>query len=175
VATGNVLENIRIANIELLESESPTAIDTAYKPLEGVYRERQVELAIRLFELLDISREDKVKREEWMQQNLRFHGAPAVLILSYDSSLSERTTFGVSAFAMTVCLAALSYGLGTCIQGVMNQQVIRRFTGIPETKTVPVVIAIGYPDPGHPANRLVSPRETVESFSTWRGFDRGAE
>jgi nitroreductase len=80
--------------------------------------------------------------------------------------------FDLGAVTQTICLAALSHGLGTCIegQGVMFPRVIRKHTGLPESKKIIIGIAIGYPDPEFPANRLESAREPLETVATWHGF-----
>ena len=115
-----------------------------------------------------------MRRAEWMQRGFRFFDAPAAMILSVDGSLDEwNPQFDVGAIVQTICLVALSYGLGTSIedQGVMYPDVVRKFTGIPESKRIVIGIAIGYPDWDFPANKLVSQREPLEEFVTWCGFD----
>jgi nitroreductase len=174
VITGEVLDNIKRANVEMLGSGTITNPNFAMKPYEGVYRNRQVEVAVQLFGLMGIAREDKEKRAEWMQRGFRFFDAPAAIIISVDKSLGEiRPQFDIGAIVQTICLAALNYGLGTCIedQGLMFPEVVRSFTGIAESKRMIVAIAIGYPDWDFPANNLESNREPVENITAWQGFD----
>lgn len=149
-------------------------MDVPMQPLVGVYKQRQVDLAIQIFELMGIAREDKEKRTEWMQRGFRFFDAPAAIILSSDRSVDEaRAQFDIGIFSQTICLAALKCGLGTCIgvQGVMYPEVVRRFTGIPESKRITISISIGYPDWDFPANKLRSAREPLEAIATWHGCD----
>jgi nitroreductase len=174
VITGEVLNNIKRANIEMLASGATPTPDFGFKPFEGVYRRRQVDLAIQIFGLMGIAREDKEKRAQWRERGYRFFDAPAAIIISVDKSLSEiRPQFDIGAIAQTICLAALNYGLGTCIQDqtLMFPEVVRRFTGIPDSKRIIIAIAIGYPDWDFPANKLQSEREPVENITTWQGFD----
>ena len=79
----------------------------------------------------------------------------------------------VGAVMQNICLAALNYGLGTCIedQGVMYPDVVRKFADISESKRIIIAIAIGYPNWDFPANRVESTREPVESITTWCGFE----
>ena len=173
IATGKVLEDIKRGNVETLISGALPNPDVPMRLLDGVYKERQVELAKQIFELMGIAREDKEKRAEWMQLGFRFFDAPAAIILSADRSIDEsRTQFDLGILSQTICLAALNYGLGTCIgvQGVMYPEVIRRFSGIPESKRITMSIAIGYPDWDFPANKLESKREPVEAITNWHGF-----
>jgi len=174
VVTGKVLNNIKQANIDLLNSGATPNPVGPPKPFTGKYRRRQVNLAIQLFELMGIAREDKEKRAEWWQRGFRFFDAPAAFILSVDKSLDElHSLLDVGAIIQTICLTALNYGLGTCIQdqGVMFPEVIRRFTHMPESKRIVIGITIGYPDWDFPANKVVSTREPLENVSAWHGFD----
>ena len=94
---------------------------------------------------------------------------------------SERSEFEISvedsrdvgALSQTICLTALNYGLGTCIQdqGVMYPEVLREFCNIPDTKQIIIAIAMGYPDWDFPANQLETPRESVDRITRWCGFD----
>ena len=145
-----------------------------FKSFEGKYRRRQVELAIQLFELVGIARSDTEKRAEWWQRGFRFFDAPAAIILSVDKSLDElHSQLDIGVIMQTICLAALNYGLGTCIedQGILFPEVIRRFTHTTVSKRILMSIAIGYPDWNFPANKLVSKREPIENVVTWHGFD----
>jgi nitroreductase len=175
IVSGEVLDNIRKGNIEMLNSGAKPHPEVPYKTFEGKYRERQVDLAIQLFKLMGIAREDKEKRGEWTRRGFRFFDAPAGIILSIDRSLINSSAgelmalMDIGSLAQTICLTALKYGLGTCIndQGIMFPEVVRRFTHIPESKLMVICIAIGYPDWNFPANKLETGREPPENVVTW--------
>ena len=176
VLTGDVLDNVRRSNVDLLRSgapPNPEHVVTAW-PKESIYRERQVDLAKQLFRLMDIPREDKEKRAKWLERGFRYFDAPAAIILSTDRCLSESgPLLDIGAAIQTICLAALHYGLGTCVedQGTMYPEVLRKYGHIPESKRIIAAIAIGYPDWDFPANKVESTREPVKNVSTWLGFD----
>ncbi len=175
VVTGKVLDNIRGGQIELLKAGATPDIKIPSKPFEGKYRQRQLELAIQIFKLMGITREDKKKRAEWLERGYRFFDAPVAIILAVNSSLDEtHSQFDIGAIAQTICLTAMKYGLGTCImdQGIAFSEVVRRFAKISESKRIAASIAIGYPDWDFPANKLKSKREPLEEFVTWYGFSR---
>ena len=174
VVSGEVLDSIRWGNVELFTSGVTPNPDFTLGRLEGVYRQREVELGVRLFQLMGIAREDRDKRAQWRHRGFRFFDAPTAVILSADSSLSEsRTLLDAGLIAQSICLTALNYDLATCIgvQGIMYPDVVRKFTDIPESKRIIISIAIGYSDRDFPANRLESKREPVESITTWCGFE----
>ena len=176
VLTGEVLANVRQGNIELVNSgalPSPEHVVTGW-PRDSIYRQRQVDLAKQLFRLMDIPREDKEKRAKWMERGFRYFDAPAAIILSTDRCLSESgPLLDIGAVIQTICLGALHFGLGTCIedQGTMYPQVLRKYAHIPESKRIIAAIAIGYPDWDFPANKVESEREPIENVTTWLGFD----
>ncbi len=176
VLTGDVLENIRRGNVELLNSGAPPNPEHAVAgwPKESIYRQRQVNLAKQLFQLMDISREDKEKRAKWLERGFRYFDAPTAIILSTDRCLSESgPLLDIGAVIQTICLTALHFGLGTCIedQGTMYPAVLRKYARIPEPKRIVIAIAIGYPDWDFPANKVESEREPIKNVTTWLGFD----
>lgn len=174
VITGDVLDNIRRANAEKVLSSAgnvPTLNRALYK---NVYKQRQIELAKEIFRLMGIAREDLRKRNEWMQKGCRFFDAPAAIIISMDKEVEATwALFDLGVVSQTICLAALEYGLATCIesQGVMYEEVIRKYTGLPETKEIIISIAIGYPDWDFPANKIKTGRVPVDENTTWYGFE----
>ncbi len=176
VLTGSVLDEVRRANVGLLNSgasPNPEHVVVGW-PRESIYRERQVKLAKQLFQAMGIAREDKEKRAQWMERGFRYFDAPAAIIISTDRSLSESgPLLDIGAVMQTICLAALHFGLGTCIedQGTMYPDVLRRYAGIPDSKRITMAIAIGHPDWDFPANQVESEREPVKNITTWLGFD----
>jgi len=176
VLTGEVLEKVKQKNIDKLHSGEPVQPEHLVVgwPPESVYRTRQVELAIDLFALMDIPREDKLKRAQWLERGFRYFDAPAVIIVLADKVLGEGPPLvDIGTAIQTICLVALNYGLGTCIedQGVLYPEVLREFLPIPENKRIVIAIAIGYPDWDFPANSLESKREDLDSITGWYGFD----
>jgi nitroreductase len=176
VLTGEVLENLRRSNVELLNSgapPNPEHIVTSW-PRESIYRQRQVDLAKQLFRLMDIPREDKEKRAKWMERGFRYFDAPSIIIISTDRCLSESgPLLDIGALIQTICLTALHFGLGTCIedQGAAYPEVLRNYARIPDSKRIIAALAIGYPDWDFPANKVESEREPIKNLTTWFGFD----
>ncbi len=176
VLTGEVLENVRRSNVALLNSGAPPnpEHEVVNWPKESIYRQRQVDLAKQLFQLMDIPREDKEKRAKWLERGFRYFDAPAVIIICADRCLSESgPLLDIGAAIQTICLTALHFGLGTCIedQGVAYPEVLRKYARIQESKRIIAAIAIGYPDWDFPANRLETEREPLNKVTAWLGLD----
>lgn len=173
IITGEPLERIKKENVKKLAAGAPFSSDIPLEVYDGIYRQRQVNLAVELFKLMDIQREDKKKRYQWAEKGFRFFDAPAAIIISTGKKLNNTwALFDAGCIAQTICLVALSYGLGTCIevQGISYTDVIREHAEIDSSKQILMGIAIGYPDHTYPANNLVTPREKLETVSTWIGF-----
>ena len=173
VVAGDVIEKIKQGSVEQFASGVAPHPETVWhEGLEGKYRKRQVALGIQLYQLMDIGREDREKKIDWVKRGFRFFDAPAAIILSIDESARDVAQFDIGTITQTIALAAMNYGLGTCIQGqgIMYPEVIRKFTGIPETKRLSINLAIGYPDWDFPANKVQSERESIEITTTWCGI-----
>jgi len=174
VVTGETLENIRRENIRKLNALEPFNPEVQMHVYAGIYKERHMKLAAQLYGLMGITREDLEKRKSWVQRGFRFYDAPAAIILIASNSLDESPTqFDLGCLTQSICLAALGFGLGTCITGqsVLYPEVTRKYCHIPESERIAMSIAIGYPDPDFPANALESTREPLENITTWLGFD----
>ncbi len=172
VISGKKLDRLRAVIVEKLKSGAPIVPDhlVVSWPNEGVYKQRQITLAKQLFKSMDIQREDKEKRAWWMERGFRFFDAPTAVIIMCDKVLGEAgPLLDLGAVMQNICLAALQFGLGACIedQGVLYPEVVREHTGIPQTKRLMIAIALGYPDPDFPANYVRSEREPAENLTTW--------
>lgn len=177
VLGGTVLHDLKDAleqQFQMGAEPHPDFRPESLMPLTGTYRRRQVELAVELYRLLGISREDKEKRDQWMLKQLRAFDAPNVIIVSLDEAISNSpiAMFNLGAITQNIALLAVNFGLGTCIQAVLvyYPDIVRRIAGIPQTKKLATGIAIGYPDSDFPANKLESTREPLANIVTWRGI-----
>lgn len=172
VITGEKLNQLRAAIVEKLKAGAPIVPDHQVVgwPDKSVYKDRQITLAKQLFKAMDIAREDKEKRAWWLERGFRFFDAPAAIIIACDNVLGEAAPLlDLGAAMQNICLAALDFGLGTCIedQGVLYPGVVREHTGITTDKRLMIAIALGYPDENFPANQVRSEREPAENITTW--------
>lgn len=115
--TGDVLDNIRKGNTENTLAGKPHVRDFPYKEeYEGIHRQRQIDVAIQLFEAMGIERHDKEKRMDWMLRGFRQFDAPVSLILTYDKYLEPAAAaisqFALGSLAYGIVLAAWERGLG---------------------------------------------------------------
>ncbi|MFT6053034.1 MAG: nitroreductase [Halioglobus sp.] len=173
---GDVLDKIRQGNTKNTLAGKPHVRDFPYKEeYLGENRQRQIDVAIQLFEAMGIGREDKDKRMDWMLRGFRQFDAPVSLVLTYDKSLEPAaiTQFTLGSLAYGIVLAAWERGIGCVIngQGIMQSDVVHQHANIPDNEAIMICIAMGYPNKSFPANDVRSTRVDNSEFVTYSGFD----
>lgn len=175
VLTGEPLDRIRDENTERMLGGVPPSKDSrgtgAY---EGEHRQRQVEIAVQLFQAMGIARDDKDKRQDWILRGFRQFDAPVSIVVTYDRALREGDVaqFDCGALVNGLVNAAWSCGLGCVVnsQGIMHSTVVRKHAGIPDDQVIMICVAMGYPDEDFPANAVVSRRRPVSEVASFVGF-----
>ena len=176
VITGEPLNRIRQGNTHNMLSGVPAKRDFPMKEgYEGVHRQRQVGIAVQLFEAMGIARDDKEKRTDWVMRGFRQFDAPVSVVLTYDKYLEPAaiSQFDLGALSHAIVLAAWERGLGCVIngQGIMQSSVVHEHAGIPDDQSIMICIAMGDPDENFVANQVKSVREANETFVRYVGFD----
>jgi nitroreductase len=176
VITGEPLGRIRKGNTDNILAGVPDSREFRRgEAFAGVHRDRQVEVAKQLFGAMGIERDDKDARQDWVLRGFRQFDAPVCVIVTYDRELggSDDTAFDCGAVTTALVNAAWSRGLGCVInsQGIMQSPVVREHAGIPEDQVIMKAVALGWPDPGFPANAVVSLRKSVDEAARFVGFD----
>lgn len=176
VITGEPLELIRKGNTERMLAGA--SVDREIKMghgYEGIHRNRQVEIAIQLFEAMGIERDDKERRQDWVMRGFRQFDAPVSIVVTLDKELEHDTVghFDLGAATYGLVLAAWSKGLGSVIngQGIMQSTVVREHGNIPEDEVIMTCVAMGWPDEDFVANDVQSRRASNEDVVTYVGFE----
>ncbi|MFM7124220.1 MAG: nitroreductase [Actinomycetes bacterium] len=176
VLTGEPLERIRKGNTEKMMAGS--AVDREIKlnhGYEGPHRERQIEIAVQLFEAMGIARDDKERRMDWVMRGFRQFDAPVSIVITVDKALADDTIahFDCGAATYGLVLAAWSKGIGSVIngQGIMQSSVVRENANIPEDHVIMTCVAMGYPDDSFVANDVKSRRSPNDRVASFIGFD----
>jgi nitroreductase len=176
VLTGEPLERIRKGNTEKMMAGS--SVDREIKlnhGYEGPHRERQIEIAVQLFEAMGIARDDKERRMDWVMRGFRQFDAPVSIVITVDKALADDTIahFDCGAATYGLVLAAWSKGIGSVIngQGIMQSSVVRENANIPEDQVIMTCVAMGYPDDSFVANDVKSRRSPNDKVASCIGFD----
>ncbi|MCP4042525.1 MAG: hypothetical protein GY731_11315 [Gammaproteobacteria bacterium] len=116
---------------------------------------------------IDLQAPEMVRKSR--QANFEFYGAPHVIYLFQDASLSQWSLFDLGLFAQSLMLAARASGLATVPQAFATDYSleVKDFLNIPETKRLVLGISIGYPDMGAPINSFRTDRARTEEFIKW--------
>ncbi len=116
---------------------------------------------------IDFSNPETVKKAKI--ENFHFYGAPHVIYLFQDVSLTLWSIFDLGLFAQSLMLAARARGLGTVPQAFATDyaQDAKKFLGIPETKRLVLGISIGYPDLKSEINDFRTDRIEADEIVKW--------
>ena len=176
VVSGEPLDRIREGNTERNLAGVPDSREfRGHGAYEGAHRERQIGIAVQLFEAMGIERYDKEARQEWVLRGFRQFDAQVSIVVTYDRSIhgGDIGPFDCGAVSNALVNAAWSRGLGCVVnsQGIMQSPVVRERAGIPDDQVIMICVAMGFPDDSFPANAVVSQRKSVEDAAVFVGFE----
>jgi len=134
------------------------------------YKARYMACAAGLLGTMGIARDDKASRWAHMVKMTGAFGAPVIIYVIFNAELTEPyTMFDLGAITHGICLGAHALCLGTCIlaQVACYPDLVRKRLNLAASYKIAVGIALGYPDPGAPANAFRTDREPLEKFVRW--------
>jgi len=133
------------------------------------YIDRRRENGWSLYGLLGITKGDKDKMHVQHQRNFRFFDAPVGLMFTLDRVMGRGSLVDYGMFLQNIMVAARGHGLHTCPQAAWNgfAKIILPHIGAGDSEMLVCGMALGYADPADKVNGFHTPRETVESFTTW--------
>ncbi|SHL05748.1 Nitroreductase [Pseudonocardia thermophila] len=105
------------------------------------------------------------------RRNYDFFGAPVGIILTVSRHPMASALVDAGLFLQALMLAARQAGLDTCPQAAFIDfsAVIRENLTIPDDHVIVTGLALGHADADHELNRMRTPREPVEHFTTFYG------
>jgi nitroreductase len=141
--------------------------------LSEQYRSRQNSFAAEYYSCLGILRSDSAARAHQTGRNFQFFGAPIGFIFTIDRTLERGSWLDYGMFLQNIMIAATARGLDTCpqISFVKYHEIIRAHLSIPANETVVCGMSMGYADRSEQINSLRLPREPVDVFCSFSGFD----
>ena len=160
-----------------MATELPKGEGTDYtiypEPLFEPYRTRRFQVGEALYRSIDIARENKSARYRQYARNYQFFGAPGALFFAREKAHGPAQWADIGGYLQTVALLARGFGLHTCPQQawVSFHCTIREFLQLPEHLMIYSGMAIGFADETAAINGWRSPREPLDSFASFEGFD----
>lgn len=178
VLVGRVLDEVKgrldgVMRTEPGKTSTAAHPDIPYPPMPEPFVGRQRALGKQMQAHLSLQESYRpgASSSERRTSAAHFFGAPAGLIVCVEKEISPRSYLGLGMIAQTIALAALNYGLGTCIMSMVTYwpEIYRDMFHIPESKLVAFGIAIGYPNMDDRINTFPRTREPLETFTKWYG------
>ncbi len=139
--------------------------------LPSPYRDWRHKVGEDMYACLDIARADKPARLRWFARNWEAFGAPMLLLCSVDRRMGKPQWADLGMFLQTVMLLLREQGVDTCAQESWSvyPRTVGAFIDLPPERMIFAGMAIGYGNPGHPVNALVSERAPLEAFARFHG------
>lgn len=170
VVSGKKRDELSKILLDLAKSGAPPNPDiplpTKWPPeLEKRLREHHMKRA----NFLGVETVQEQQRGASRLLNLEFYGAPCVLFLFTDNTLSTWSILDMGICAQSIILAAHSFGVGSCLQAMLTlyPDAVRDFLGVPKMKKLIIGISMGYPDSEAKANAYQSDRISLDDFVKW--------
>ncbi len=132
-------------------------------PLPEAFRHYRRELGAQVYGSMGIAREDKAGHDAAVLRNWEFFRAPLAAIVCMHRDLGLADALSVGMFLQTLLLALTARGLGSCVDVSIAgyPEIVRAQLAIPVELSILCGLAIGYPDPDFPANKLHIGREAT--------------
>jgi len=127
----------------------------------------------RYYGALGIDRADTAARARQTGRNFLFFDAPVGFIFTINAALTKHSWLDFGLFLQNVMLAAHARGFATCpqVSFVRYQSIITTQLRLAPEEAVTCGMSLGYAQEQEAVNQLGMPREPVEGFTRWLGFD----
>lgn len=173
---GKRVEELK-ALLEPRMNELPKAEGGDYRiypdPMEEPYRTRRFAVGEMLYHSIGVPRADKPARYRQYARNFQFFGAPVGLFFALPRAHGVAQWADIGGFLQTVMLVARGHGLHTCPQQawVSWHQTLRAFLNLPDDLMIYSGMALGHADEAAAVNGWRSPREPLDSYASFDGFE----
>lgn len=161
VASGQTRDNIKTQLTENVLADVPFNPDFSLPDkFPGVYRDRQIDCAMALYNEMGVDRKDKEARFKTRLRNFELFDAPHACFIGMNRDFSINIALDVGMYIQTLMLAMTSYGVSSCAQGCLRYypDLVRETFSIDNEIGILVGISFGYEDKDVPANRARTER-----------------
>ena len=165
VVSGAMRDRLSKIFIEETIGQGKYSLDFPYDgKYDDIYRKRQVDVAVLLYQALGVERDDKEGRHRAYLRNLEFFDAPHAVFLFMPDWGDVREAADIGLYAQNLMLAMQSHGLASCPQTTLgyDADTVRRELGIGDDMKLLFGISFGYEDPALPENQIVPDRATLD-------------
>ena len=170
VVSGQALAELRDALVAAGMRDEPIKPDwPADSKFTGVYRERQVDAAQRLYGAMGVARSDLVARKAAYIRNHACFDAPHAVFIFMPEPFDTREAADIGMYAQTLMLVLTSRGIASCAQGALGlfPDIVREKLGIPSNQKLLFGVSFGYEDPNVKANQARVGRADIDDAVTF--------
>jgi len=165
VVSGEALKRLREALVAAGMRDQPIKPDwPADGKFTGIYRERQVDAAQKLYGAMGVARSDVVGRKMAYIRNHAFFDAPHAVLIFMPEPFDTREAADIGMYAQTLMLALIARGIASCAQGALGlfPEIIREQLGIAANYKLLFGISFGYEDRSIKANAARIGRAVID-------------
>ena len=171
---GPALANLGEALVGAVRSGRPEVSEYSYfpRPMPPDLKFKQRAAGQALYDALGIGRRDIARRKEQFIANYRFFSAPVGIVVTIRSDMGKGCFMDLGMALMALMIAAQGRGYATCGIGALanHADVAHAALGLEEGEQVVCGMALGRADPDAPVNTVLTERDPLDSFATFRGF-----
>lgn len=138
---------------------------------QGVYKERQVDAAVKLYQAMGIAKDDKLARDAAFFRNFEFFGAPHVAFIFMPEAFSLREAADCGMYVQNLLLSMAAEGLAACPQTALSfhADCVREVLDIPKSQKLLLGISFGYEDKKAAANQFTTQKAALNETVTFHG------
>jgi nitroreductase len=173
VAGGDALDRLSHAYEERFSRGVPgQPRSTGTAAMAPTLQKRMDELKAARFESMGIERNHAAARHAMFERAHQFFGAPTVVYLCIDRTLTAWSIFDMGLLAQSIMLAAQQYGVDSAAAALLISypDLIRAELEILEDVSILMGVALGYRDQQHPLNQYRSPRRPLQEVVRLKGL-----
>ena len=153
VSNKKVLDNIGDDIIKHIDAGGEVDQFIQYYPLKwkNPYKLRRIKTGVGLYELMEVDRKDKERRQELWYDNYRWFGSETVFFIFTDKSLidgAQGALIDCGAYMQNLMLAAQAFDIDSCPQGSTTEygRIIAKTLDVPDNLALLYSVVLGYED-----------------------------
>ncbi len=169
VVEGDCCRRLAAKQVEAIQ-QGKISMDFPYDgSYQGVYQARQIDAAERLYNSLNIAREDEFGRQMASLKNFEFYGAPHAALLFLPEPFGIREAADLGMYAHSLMLSLTAHGLASCPQASLSfmADLVREELDIAPENKLMLGLSFGYEDSAAPVNSCTTERAPLEESVTF--------
>lgn len=172
VLAGQPLKDLQ-AKLVSAPRDDPLEYDWSIPDKVEKYLKRKQELGASMYGALGIKRDDTESRRNFVVENLKSYGAPALLVIYFPKMMEAPQWSDVGMWLQSVMLLLREEGLDSCPQELLGWygRTIKAHLGLPDDYIVFCGLTIGKSDSEAPINTFERPRVPLSDQVKFVGFD----